>query len=150
MPTHYSGTPRETLALNTFIRLTRGTETLMSRLARRGTHAPLTETQFGVLETLYHLGPMCQNELAGKLLKSGGNITLVIDNLEKHDLVQRQRDPQDRRMLVVSLTGAGSELIARLFPQHLQSIVEELSVLTPQEQDTLGQLCRKLGKRDQD
>jgi MarR family 2-MHQ and catechol resistance regulon transcriptional repressor len=150
MPTHYIGTHRETLALSTFIKLTRGTESLMARLARRGTHTPLTETQFGVLETLYHLGPMCQNELAGKLLKSGGNITLVIDNLEKHNLVKRQRHPDDRRMLVVSLTEAGSELIARLFPQHLQAIVDELSVLTPQEQDTLGQLCRKLGKRDQD
>ena len=149
MPTHYTGTPSEILALNTFIKLTRATNSLQARLARRGTHPTLSVSQFGVLETLYHLGSMCQNELATKLLKSGGTITLVIDNLEKRGLVQRQRDVKDRRMLVVSLTDTGHELIAAVFPRQVQSIVEEMKVLSPEEQDTLGRLCRKLGKADQ-
>lgn len=149
MPTHYTGTLRETLALNTFIKLTRATDSLQMRLARRGAHPTLSVSQFGVLETLYHLGSMCQHELATKLLKSGGNITLVIDNLEKRGLVQRQRDVQDRRMLVVSLTEAGQELIAAVFPSQVQSIVEEMKALSPEELDTLGRLCRKLGKADQ-
>jgi MarR family 2-MHQ and catechol resistance regulon transcriptional repressor len=145
MPTHYSGTREEVLALNTFIKLTRATESMMARLAQQNTHPGLTTSQFGVLEALYHLGPMCQSELGGKLLKSGGNITLVIDNLEKHGLVRRERGTEDRRFITVSLTDAGRKLIAEVFPGHVQAIIEEMSALSGEEQQELGDLCRKLG-----
>ena len=49
----------------------------------------------------------------------------------------------------VSLTETGQELIAQVFPRHLEAIVEEINVLTPQEQEVLGELCRKLGKKAQ-
>ena len=146
MPTHYSGTPQETLALNTFIKLTRSVDSLASRLSQRGTQGDLTESQFGVLETLYHLGSMCQNQLAAKILKSSGNLTMVIDNLEKRSLVRRVRDLEDRRKIQVSLTDEGRQLIGQIFPGHVASITEEMSALTPQEQETLGSLCRKLGQ----
>jgi MarR family 2-MHQ and catechol resistance regulon transcriptional repressor len=42
---------------------------------------------------------MCQSDIGSKLLKSSGNITLVVDNLEKRSLVRRQRDDNDRRMV---------------------------------------------------
>lgn len=145
MATKYKGTPAEELALNTYIKLTRATSTFETRLAHRDTIDALTHTQFGVLEALYHLGPMCQNEIGAKLLKSGGNITLVIDNLEKRSLVRRQRNPEDRRMMTVSLTDAGRELISQILPGHVRAITEEMSMLTPQEQEQLGELCRKLG-----
>jgi MarR family 2-MHQ and catechol resistance regulon transcriptional repressor len=146
MPTHYQGTETEKRALNTFIKLTRCTEALMARLNNCGSLEGLTISQFGVLEALLHLGPMNQSEIGSKLLRSGGNITLVIDNLEKQGLVRRQRDNEDRRMVFVSLTEQGYQLISRIFPQHLQAILQELSVLSPHEQETLGELCRKLGK----
>lgn len=146
MPTHYSGTSQETLALNTFIKLTRSVESLHSRLSQRGTLGDLTESQFGVLETLYHLGSMCQNQLASKILKSSGNLTMVVDNLEKHGLVQRVRDLEDRRKIQVQLTEAGRQLIGQVFPLQAAAITEEMSVLSPQEQETLGNLCRKLGQ----
>ena len=149
MPTHYAGSPREVLALNTFIKLTRATESLQARLIQRGTQGDLTPSQFGILETLYHLGPMCQNELGHKILKSSGNITMVIDNLEKHGLVRRQAHPDDRRMVLVSLTDAGSSLIAEIFPKHLKSILEEMAVLEPAELEALGALCRKLGRAEE-
>lgn len=146
MPTHYKGSPQETLALNTFIKLTRSVESLTSRLSQRGTLGELTESQFGVLETLYHLGSMCQNQIAAKILKSSGNLTMVIDNLEKHGLVRRVRDLEDRRKVQVSLTDEGRQLIAEVFPEQAAAITEEMSALTPQEQETLGSLCRKLGQ----
>ena len=146
MPTHFEGPDCQVLALDTMIKLTRATNTLMARLARRNTHGELTESQFGTLETLYHLGPMSQTDICGKLLKSSGNTTLVVDNLEKHGLVQRQRDANDRRVVMVQLTDAGRDLIAELFPAHAAAVAEEMSVLSLEEQRQLGELCRKLGK----
>ena len=136
------------LALNTLIKLTRATDSLLQRLSLRNTQGSLTRTQFGVLETLYHLGPLCQTEISRKLLLSTANITLVIDNLEKCGLVQRTRSAEDRRYITVSLTGQGQELISGLFPKHAVSIAEEMSILSPQEQETLSELCRKLGKKE--
>ena len=145
MPTHYSGTPQEILALNTFIKLTRATESLLNRLSQRGTQGDLSPSQFGVLETLYHLGSMCQYELASKILKSSGNLTMVIDNLEKRTLVRRVRDTVDRRKVTVVLTDEGRQLISQVLPTHVASITDEMNTLTPQEQITLGEICRKLG-----
>ena len=148
MPTHYPGETDEVLALNTWIKLTRAVDSFGARLARKGTHDGLTPSQFGVLEALEHLGPLNQSEICGKLLKSGGNITLVIDNLEARGLVQRERSTDDRRVVTVSLTAAGKELIERFFPEHVRAIVEEMGVLTADEQETLGRLCRKLGRKE--
>ena len=149
MPTHYQGTLQEKTALDAYIKLTRAVGAMEARLARQETMGDLTASQFGVLESLYHLGPMRQGQISAKLLKSGGNITLVVDNLLKRGLVTRERDPEDRRKVIVTLTEAGRELVARLLPGHVAAIVDELSVLSAQEQRALGDLCRRLGKRVQ-
>lgn len=149
MPTHFQGEPEQVLALDTFIKLQRASDSFMARLHAHGTHAELTPSQFAVMETLHHLGPLCQNVIASKVLKSSGNMTMVIDNLEKHGLVRRERDVEDRRLVRVSLTPAGEEAISHIFPVHVAAIVEEMSALTPDEQRTLGALCRKLGRKSQ-
>ncbi|MBS0663974.1 MAG: MarR family transcriptional regulator [Verrucomicrobia bacterium] len=105
----------------------------------------LTIAQFGLLEALLHRGPLCQGELATKLLRSGGNVTLVVDNLERSGLVSRQRDPEDRRFITVSLTDRGRAFISELFPKVAASLAREFAVLSTAEQFTLGWLCRKLG-----
>lgn len=147
MPTHFKGTPEQVLALDTYIKFYRAADSLEARMMRRAVLEDLTGTQFGVMETLLHLGPMCQSEIGGKLLKSGGNITLVIDNLEKRGLVRRQTNQKDRRMTDVSLTSKGEEQIKRIFPEQVKIIVEEFGSLTAEEQQTLSRLCKKLGKQ---
>jgi MarR family transcriptional regulator, 2-MHQ and catechol-resistance regulon repressor len=149
MSTHYKGSETEVRALNTFIKFTRASNTFESNLYQEANIEDLTSTQFGVLEALYHLGPLCQTELSVKLLKSTSNMTLVLDNLEKRGLVKRVRDTQDRRMSTIHLQPGGEELIKRVFPLVLKHIVEHFSVLTAEEQEMLGLLCRKLGRKNQ-
>ena len=146
MPTHYQGPPETVRALDTFIKLTRATESIMARLSRKGTIAPLSQSQFAVLEALYHLGPLTQGQVSAKLLKSTGNMTLVVDNLEKGGWVQRTRENDDRRQVTIHLTETGQALIERIFPAHASAVCEEMNVLTPEEQATLSALCLKLGK----
>jgi MarR family 2-MHQ and catechol resistance regulon transcriptional repressor len=145
MGTHHKGTRAEVRALDAYIKLMRAADSLSARLSETISAAGLSESQFGVLEALYHLGPLCQREIAAKLLRSSGNITLVIDNLEAHGLVRRERQQHDRRYITVSLTDAGRKLIAEIFPSHVARIVEELGILTASEQEELGRLCKKLG-----
>jgi MarR family transcriptional regulator, 2-MHQ and catechol-resistance regulon repressor len=149
MPTHFDGPPAQKLALDTMIKLTRAADSLMARLSRRETHPALTVSQFGTLEALHHLGPLSQTEICAKLLKSGGNVTLVIDNLEKQGLVQRRRDTHDRRVVMVELTPAGLARITDIFPAHAAAVAAELAVLSDDEQRQLGALCKKLGRASQ-
>jgi MarR family 2-MHQ and catechol resistance regulon transcriptional repressor len=146
MPTHFKGSDEQVRALNAFIKLARAADSFESRVSDSMAEAGLTESQFRVLEALFHLGPMHQCDIGHKLLRTGGNMTLVIDNLEKHCLVRREPGIEDRRTKTVHQTDAGRELIARIFPGHVAKIVKEMSALTPAEQDELGRLCRKLGK----
>lgn len=148
MPTHFSGSRAELRTLDTFIKLTRCTNSVLARLAERNTIGDLTYSQFAVLEALYHLGPMTQGEVSQKVLKSGSNMTTVIDNLERDGLVRRERDANDRRVIHVHLTEAGSGKLEAVLPGHVAALVEEFSVLSATEQETLGVLCKKLGTRN--
>lgn len=146
MPTHYAGSQTERLALDTLIKLMRASGTVSARLlAPLQKEHGITESQLGVLEALLHLGPMTQSRLCGKLLKSGSNLTTVLDNLERDGLVRRERDAADRRVQVVHLTDKGTSLITEVLPVHVQRVEDALSVLTEEEQRELGRLCRKLG-----
>jgi MarR family transcriptional regulator, 2-MHQ and catechol-resistance regulon repressor len=148
--TRYRGRPAEVRALDAYIKLTRATSSVASRLAPGLARAGLTPTQLGVLEALLHLGPLGQRTLGAKLLMSGGNITAVVDNLERRKLVHRERSSDDRRNVTVHLTPEGRRLIARIFPTHVRDIVAAFSALSAGEQDALGRLAKKLGLSQSD
>lgn len=145
MSTNSKGTPQQERALNAYVKLARAANSAMA-YARVGLEdADLTLSQFAVLEALYHLGPLYLGELARRILTSSGNLTLVIDNLEKRGLAKRRQQGKDKRFILATITPAGRRLIARIFPQHSRRIWEVMARLSPAEQEQLGRLCRKLG-----
>jgi MarR family 2-MHQ and catechol resistance regulon transcriptional repressor len=145
MGTHYRGTKVEKDALDVYIKLSRAAGAVEARINCHLKDYGLTSSQFGVLEALYHLGPLHQHELAAKILKSSGNLTLVIDNLVKRGLVERERDETDRRYITVCLTEIGHQLISDILPHHVGYVINAVGVLTSEEQHQLAALCRKLG-----
>jgi MarR family 2-MHQ and catechol resistance regulon transcriptional repressor len=105
----------------------------------------LTEPQFAVLECLGHRGPLTFGELSKKMLVSSGNITVVVDNLEKNSLVKRVHSKEDRRSIYVLLTQKGEMLFDDIFRKHAEIITQAASVLTEEEQKALSGLLKKLG-----
>ncbi len=150
MATHYRGTRQEQRALDAFIKLMRASDSVRHRLEPTITKYGITAPQFGVLETLWHLGPMNHVTLADKRLVSRGNITSAVDLLERDGLVRRKRAKDDRRQSIVSLTPKGRRLVSRIFPDQLAAIMNDFAVLTATEQTLLGTLCKKLGRRGED
>jgi MarR family 2-MHQ and catechol resistance regulon transcriptional repressor len=104
----------------------------------------LTVSQFGVLEAVYKKGPLHQVEIARHISKTTGNITTVIDNLEKKGLVVRERSKDDRRYFKILLTPEGSRFIKKILPAHEKRIDVVMNRLTPEERDELMRLCKKL------
>jgi MarR family 2-MHQ and catechol resistance regulon transcriptional repressor len=146
--THFEGTEEERRSLSVYIKLMRAAESATGRINDHLRDYGLTVSQFGVLEALYHLGSMCQGELARKILKSSGNLTTVVDNLVRDELVERCRDETDRRMIHVHLTDKGRSLIEQILPPHVANVVEAFSVLSAEEQEMLDRLLRKVGRRN--
>jgi len=145
MATKHKGPGRETRALDAYIALMRAAEAVTARTHGHLAAAKLTIGQFGALEALHHLGPLRTTDLARKLLRSPGNMTTVLDNLEKSGLVRRVQEESDRRCTTVSITPRGGALMREVFPRHVLEMVRELGVLSPREQEELRRLCQKLG-----
>jgi MarR family 2-MHQ and catechol resistance regulon transcriptional repressor len=145
MPTHYRGSTQEKAALDAYIKLMRAAESVTARLEPLMRAGALTVGQFGALEALLHLGPLCQRDLGHKLLRSGGNTTVVVGNLARRGLVRRTRRLDDRRFITVTLTDKGRRLIGGIFPRHAQHVAREMRALSLADQAELGRLCRQLG-----
>jgi MarR family 2-MHQ and catechol resistance regulon transcriptional repressor len=94
---HFHGTVRQERALEAYVKLLRAADSVDSILMSKLEGVGLTGSQFGVLEALYHIGPLCLGELARKLLKTGGNLTMVVGNLQRRGLVTRTRQANDKR-----------------------------------------------------
>lgn len=110
----------------------------------------LNPTEFGVLEVLYHKGPQPLQQIGEKILISSGNITYVVDKLEKKQLLVRKPCSEDRRVIFAELTEKGHQLLADIFPPHKQAIDKAVSGLTPEEKRQAIELLKKLGRAAQE
>jgi MarR family 2-MHQ and catechol resistance regulon transcriptional repressor len=127
-----------------YVRLIRTAEALHAEVSRGLTAEGLTASQFSTLKVLRLHGPLAQRDIAAHLLKSGGNITMVVDNLEREGLVVRVRDTEDRRIIFVTLTAKGEEFFDRVYPGHLERIRSVVGELSGAECDELLTLLERL------
>ncbi|BCN30280.1 MarR family winged helix-turn-helix transcriptional regulator [Anaeromicropila herbilytica] len=137
-------TAEENLDLKTLIVLTRSAQSVHKREYRTIKEGGLTVSQFAVLEVLYHKGELRVCEITDKILSTAGNMTVVIENLIKEDLVKRTIDEKDRRINRISITDKGKELMQGIFPKHLENIKEIFDVLTVEEKTSLISILKKL------
>jgi MarR family 2-MHQ and catechol resistance regulon transcriptional repressor len=132
-------------ALRTWIALARCYASFSKAVILKVTEYGLTTPQFGVLEALYHLGPLSLGGLADKLLVTGGNVTYVMDRLENQGLVYRERSPEDRRVIQAKLTEAGHAKIADVFQGHVEHIEHWARHLDVDAKDSLRSHLKTLG-----
>jgi MarR family 2-MHQ and catechol resistance regulon transcriptional repressor len=138
---------RKQQSLKGYVKLMRAAESVNRRInAEHVLAGRLTMSQFAVLEALYaHGGQLKQVEIAKKILKTPGNLTLVIDNLVRASLVTRTVSAADRRANAIELTLKGSTLISEVFPKMADAITDAFDVLDSQELNQLSELLKKLG-----
>ncbi len=133
-------------ALRTWVALARAHNAVAQLAAADVARHGLTTAEFGVLEVLYHKGPMLLNEVQRRILVSSGGITYLVDRLEKRGLVERRDCPGDRRARQAALTADGAALVAAIFPQHAEVIRGALAGLTEEEKDQAARLLRTIQK----
>jgi len=84
------------------------------------------------------------NELSRLLMVTGGNVTAIVDQLEKEGLVERLDEPDDRRAFRIRLTKAGEKSFGDMARAHEDWVVELLAGLTRREHDELLRLLAKV------
>ncbi len=118
-------------------------------LAQRETFAryDLDPPAFDVLATLRRSGEpfaLTAGDLMRSAMVTSGAITQRLDRLEARGLVRRGAHPDDGRVVLVTLTPAGRELVDRVLPDHLATEERLLAALTPEQRATLAGLLRTL------
>ena len=132
------------LALDMWNRLSKSYDSVRKAHVKQMSANKLTAPQFHVLEVLKDQGPMPLKRISEELMVTGANITCVVDNLEKEDLVLRVPSKEDRRIINAELTQKGREKMDDLFPKYVDNMAEIASKLTESEQRELTRLLEKL------
>lgn len=101
-------------------------------------------TEFSVLATLYHGGPIPLGELSQRILLTGASTTYTVKKLEHRGLLMRRAKQEDQRVVLGSITEKGRKLMQRLFPLHVQDLARAMRALSVQEKQAATALLRKM------
>ncbi|WP_337170106.1 MarR family transcriptional regulator [Gemmatimonas aurantiaca] len=111
-------------------------------VARHG----LTLAEFGILEALYHRGPMLLGEVQRRILVSSGGITFLVDRLTAKGLVERRTCDSDRRARYAALTEQGRDLVMQIFPAHARELARVMSGISLEDQRTATEILKIMGR----
>lgn len=134
------------LALKLWVVLSRAFDAVQTHAAADAARHGLTLTEFGVMEALYHKGPLLLGEVQRKILVTSGGVTYLVDRLVAKGLVERRRCEKDRRAWYAALTEEGEALIREIFPQHAEAIARAVAGLDEAEKEQAIRLLRTLGR----
>jgi len=132
--------------LRLWVTLSRAHAAIASHAATDVGRHGLTLAEFGILEALYHCGPMLLGDVQRRILVSSGGITFLVDRLTAKGLVERRSCPNDRRARYAALTEQGTALVAQIFPTHAATLRHAMGALTVDEKQHVADFVRTLGK----
>jgi DNA-binding MarR family transcriptional regulator len=99
---------------------------------------------FGALSIIHRAGPMSQQTLGEMLGKDRTSIVAVVDELEAEGLVERRRNPADRRAYALEVTQRGADWLERARPVLLRAEDQLLAELEPEERRRLIELLQRV------
>ena len=102
--------------------------------------------QLDMLMNLYRHPGMSQHDLARKLLVGRSNITMLLPQLEKQGLLTRESDPRDKRVLRLTLTQQGEDLLMEALKVYTELIDRVMAQSSPAQCDAMGEQMRRISE----
>lgn len=133
-------------ALRVWLRLLTCTQLIERRVrSRLREQFATTLPRFDLMAQLErHPEGLKMGELSRLLMVTGGNVTAIVDQLEKEGLVERLDEPADRRAFRIRLTRTGERSFAEMARAHEGWVVELFGGMSRREQDDLLRLLAKV------
>ena len=133
-------------ALRLWVIMNRAQSAVTAHAAAHVARHGLTLAEFGILEALYHRGPMLLGEVQKRILVSSGGITFLVDRLTAKGLVERRTCDSDRRARYAALTDQGRELVVEMFPAHAQELARVMSGISIEDQKMATEVLKTMGR----
>ncbi|WP_042354865.1 MarR family winged helix-turn-helix transcriptional regulator [Bacillus rubiinfantis] len=94
------------------------------------THYKITPPQFIALQWLFEEGDMTIGELSNRMFLACSTTTDLVDRMEKNHLVQRVKDPHDRRVVQIHMLQEGKRIIDEVIKKrqlYLEEVLKDFS-----------------------
>jgi len=127
-----------------WIALVRAEKAVVRELTKALAPLDLKIAQLDMLMNLYRHPGMSQHDLARKLLVGRSNITMLLPQMEQQELVRRDADAKDKRILRLYLTEAGEALLMKALEVYSTLIERVMSQSTPAQCDAMGEQMRRI------
>jgi DNA-binding MarR family transcriptional regulator len=101
----------------------------------------ITVTQLRLVLVLQTYGPLRMSDIASKLKVTLPTTTIIVDHLVRKNLVQREANPQDRRLVICKLSAEGEALIGKLWGSGRMAIEKLLEGLTAEQMQKAGEVA---------
>jgi len=113
-------------------------------VAAQGCLRAISNTHLHVLFLLTTEGPMAMGRLADQLDASMPSVSGIVDRMVSHRLVERLRDDDDRRLVVVRATSAGHAAVEEIDMVRRRQLARVLEMLEPSEQEAALRVFRRM------
>jgi MarR family transcriptional regulator, organic hydroperoxide resistance regulator len=147
--TRHASLPNEDRA---FIALQKAADKLALQAEQLLKSKGLTGAQYNVLRILRGAEPqgLACSSIADRMISHDPDMTRLLDRMEKRNLITRQRQNDDRRVVKTRITGSGLELLKRLDPSvrelHKRQFAHMAATRVRTLADLLGEICEEDGK----
>jgi MarR family transcriptional regulator, 2-MHQ and catechol-resistance regulon repressor len=137
-------------AIDLFLVLQKTYRTMLARVEESKKKVGLGDSDFRVLETLFHHGPLPVNAIGEMIDLTTGSITTAVDRMEAKWLAVRKYHPTDGRIRIVELTPKGRRLIEKACTQLDAEMDEAFASLSQAERRTLIEMLRRVVSCDEE
>lgn len=127
-----------------FLLLMQTSKAIQERIRDEMSQNNLSITEFSVLEVLFFQGKQTIQQIANRILISSGSMTYVIDKLEQKGIIKRNDCNEDRRVIHITLTAEGMEIMEKIMPEHQEMIHYIFGSLTEDESQVMVDCLKKL------
>jgi len=107
-------------------------------------HDDITTDQFSILQHIYRQGASTSTEIANTFGVGKSAVTALVNRLYEKNLIIRERDQKDRRIVYLSLTEKGTELVKQTEVEIYRYISEKLSYFSESDVDAFLNALEKL------
>jgi MarR family transcriptional regulator, 2-MHQ and catechol-resistance regulon repressor len=130
-----------------FLLLMQTSKAIQERIRDEMSKNNLSITEFSVLEVLFYQGKQTIQQIGNRILISSGSMTYVIDKLEQKGIIKRNDCREDRRVIHITLTGEGMNMMENIMPKYQDMVDSFFGDLTGADAELMVNFLKKVSKR---